>query len=432
MRKRCLIGVTVAVLCGAAVAGSLNPVYENLQTDEGSFFSVRPFYSHTVVEEGEIRDFLWPVYSRKSFKDERTSRALIFWFTHHFNASEEKPRHRRWLLPFYFQGRDTNDKNYFAIFPLGGTIREFLGRDRLSFVLFPIFGTGQINEVKTTNVIWPIVSRTRGGGHKRDRVFPIFGKSTLAGQYKKKFVLWPFWNSAEYFHSGNAGKAWILFPLCGRAKLEKERTLWVIPPFFRFTKGEKENRTFCPWPFYQKADSEWRNKLYVWPLWGRDRYAGGLTHRNFLFWPFLWSSRTEQANISKTRRMALPFFFSERGFLREEGVPKKEQIEISNYWKIWPLMSWQRDERASRFRILELWPIKNSAPVERNWAPIWTLYKRTNVDGEISKDVLWFAWHSEKEPSADRTEWSLLKGLLAYKREGEAKSFRIFWLKLGH
>ena len=90
-------------------------------------------------------------------------------------------------------------------------------------------------------------------------------------------------------------------------------------------------------------------------------------------------------------------------------------------------MSWQREGGTSRFRMLEFWPLKNSAPVERNWAPLWTLYKRTNTDGIICKDVLWFAWHSEREPAVDRKEWSLLKGLLAYKRDGEKQNLRVLY-----
>ncbi len=427
---RFFIGIAVAVLCGTAVAGNLNPVYENLKTEEGSFFAVRPFYSHTEVEEGDIQDVLWPLYSRKSFKDEKTSRALIFWWTHTFNAQEESPRNRNWLLPFYFQGRDVNDEKYFALFPLGGTIYEFLGRDRIEFWLFPIFGKSQINDVKTTSVLWPIYSRTRGEGIQRDRVFPILGKSVLEGSYEKRFVLWPFWTSATYFYPGNSGKTWILFPICGRADLENEKTLWVIPPFFRFTKGTEQNRTYCPWPFIQKIESEWHDKFYIWPLWGRDQYAGGLSRRTFLFWPFLWSERFEEDQLTKTRKMALPFLFLEREVLREEGIPKEAQVEVSKGWKIWPLMSWKREGNASRFRMLELWPIA-SGPIERNWAPLWTLYKRTNENGLICKDVLWFSWHSAREPSANRSEWSLLKGLLSYKREGEARRFRVFWFNLG-
>ncbi len=411
----------MAVLCGTAVAGNLNPFVENLQTEEGSFFAVRPFYSHTVVEEGDIQDVLWPLYSRKSFKDEKTSRALIFWWTHTFDAQKESPRNRNWLLPFYFQGRDANDEKYFAIFPLGGTIHEFLGRDRIAFFLFPMVGKSQINDVKTTSILWPIYSRTRGEGIRRDRVFPILGKSTLEGKYEKRFVLWPFWTSANYFYPGDSGKTWILFPICGRADLENEKTLWVIPPFFRFTQGTKQNRTYCPWPFFQRLESPERNKFWVWPLWGRDQYVGGV-QKTFALWPFLWSEKSEEEACVKTRKLALPFFYSNRETVNDETVSKG--------WKIWPLMSWKRDENASRFRMLELWPIE-SGPVERNWTPLWTLYKRTNDDGLICKDLLWFAWHSERSDAEDQSEWSLLKGLLSYRKEGEARSVRIFWIPFG-
>lgn len=431
IRKGFQIGLGVAVLCGAASAGTLFPLYDNLQTDEGSFFAVRPFYSKTVAAEGQVQDFLWPIYSRKEFKNEATSRALIFWWTHNFAADAESPRDRSWLLPFYFQGQDALGEKYFALFPLGGTIHEFLGRDRISFALFPLFGKSQVNEVKTTSVLWPIYSHTRGEGIERERIFPIIGKAVLKDKYEKRFVLWPFWTSANYFYPGNSGTSWILFPVCGRVRMEQEKTLWVIPPFFRFTQGDKQNRLYCPWPFFQKIESERHDKLYIWPLWGTDKYEGGVSHKTFLFWPLFWSERTEEAHLSRTRRTMVPFFVLERYFLREKGVPKEEQTEVSRYWRVWPLMSWQRAGDVSRFRLLELWPVKNSAAVERNWAPLWTLYKRTNHEGLIRKDLLWFTWHSEKEPAADRKEWSLLKGLLSYRREGDARSFRMLWVNLG-
>ena len=424
--KQFLVLLTAAVLCGAASACSLFPFYDNIQTEQGSFFAVRPFYSHTVVEEGQIRDYFWPLYSRKEFKEEQSSRALIFWFTHKFDAKDASPRDRNWLLPIYFQGRDVNGKGYFALFPLGGTIKEFLGRDEIMFVLFPAFGKSRINDVKTTSVLWPIYSHTRGTGIQRDRVFPVYGKSVLEGKYEKQFVLWPFWTSAEYFYPGNAGKSWLLFPVCGRSKMEKESTWWVIPPFFRFTDGEKQSRLFCPWPFIQKITSEPHSKFYIWPLWGKDRYAAGPTHRTFLFWPLLWSEKRGDTNLVKTSRMALPFFYQDYTVRREDGA-SPEKTKVSNYWKIWPLMSWQREGATSRFRMLELWPLKNSAPVERNWAPLWTLYKRTNTDGVVRKDILWFAWHSEVSPAADHKEWSLLKGLLAYKRDGEKQNLRVLY-----
>jgi len=427
MKRAFLYGFICLTLCGAAAASSLFPFYDNIRTEQGSFFAVRPFYSHTVVEEGQIRDYFWPLYSRKEFKDEQNSRALIFWFTHTFDAKDASPRDRSWLLPVYFQGRDVNGKGYFALFPLGGTIKEFLGRDEILFVLFPVYGQSRINDVKTTSVLWPIYSHTRGTGIQRDRVFPIYGRSVLDGKYEKQFVLWPFWTSAEYFYPGNSGKSWILFPVCGRSKMEKESTWWVIPPFFRFTDGEKQSRLFCPWPFVQKIISEPHSKFYIWPLWGEDRYTAGPTHRTFLLWPLLWSEKRGDTNLVKTSRMALPVFYQDYTVRHEEGTSPEKLTKISNYWKIWPLMSWQREGATSRFRMLELWPLKNSAPVERNWAPLWTLYKRTNTDGVVRKDILWFVWHSEQNPAVDHKEWSLLKGLLAYKRDGEKQNFRLFY-----
>jgi len=429
-RMKNVVLLTMLLLGSASVAGSFSPFYDNLTTTNGSFFAVRPFYSHTIVAEGDIQDVLWPLYSRKEFKEEQSSRALIFWWTHQFPSDQTSVRDRNWLLPFYFQGTDKNGEGYFALFPLGGTINEFLGRDKIMFVLFPMFGKSQINDVKTTSVLWPVYSHTRGAGIQRDRVFPIIGKSTLEGKYEKHFLFWPFWTSAEYFYPGDSGKAWLLFPLCGRAKLEQESTWWILPPFFRFTDGVKQDKISCPWPFIQRVDSEKYRKNYIWPIWGQKRFPEGLKQRTFLFWPIFWSEKSQEAGVVKTRRMAVPLFFMDH--IYRPASPEAERTEISNYWKLWPLMSWQNEGSVSRFRMLELWPIKDAAPIERNWAPLWTLYKRTTVDGVVRKDILWFAWHSEKEPEAERKEWSLLKGLLAYKKQGDARSMRfLYFLRTG-
>ena len=416
------------VLCGGALCGTFAPFYANVETNGAEFFAVRPFYSRTDMPAGQIQDFLWPLYSRKEFKDEQTSRFMVFWFTHDFNASDDVPRVRRWLLPFYFQGRDVHGENYFALFPLGGTIHEFIGRDRMSFVLFPLYGSGQINDVRTVNVLWPVISHTRGDGVARDRVFPFYGRSARENQFDKKFVLWPFWTSAEFYYPGQSGSSWIFFPFYGRTDTEIERTRWYFPPFFRFTDGEKQDRVFCPWPLFQKVSSENMNKLYVWPFWGEAEYDEGLTHRNFLLWPVFSSSRTVEADVIAHRRRAAPVFVFEKKVLRDDSAPAAELSEVSRYWHVWPLMSYRRAGESSRVRLLELWPIKDSPPVERNWSPLWTLYRRTDNAGVVENDTLWFVWHSEKEAAAERREWSLLKGFVSYKKEPENRQLRLLWV----
>ncbi len=426
IRNRLVLLVLIAVFGTAEVVVS-NPFYAKTQTKDGSFFAVRPFYSKTVTEDKETQDVLWPLYSRTSFLSEESSRALVFWFTQE-SMDEKKSFHRwRWLFPLYFQGRDTTGTNYFALFPLGGTLREFLGRDEITFALFPLFSKSRIDEVKTTSVLWPIYSRTRGDSIRRDRLFPICGTSVLDGKYKKKFVLWPFWTSADYSHPGNSGRTWILFPFCGQTEAEKERTLWLLPPFFRFTQATQENRLFCPWPFVQKIKSEWLDRFYLWPFWGRDRYQGGVSQRTFLFWPLFWSEKSEQPQSLLTHRMALPFFFSERSVHRGTDEFNATNTMDSIYWKIWPLMSWHRNDSTSRLRMLEFWPLKETKPIERNWAPLWTLYQRTKASGLTRTDALWFLWHSEHEVDAGRSEWSLLKGLLGHTKKRDCSQWRFLY-----
>jgi len=413
-------------------AEDFNPFYEQAETEEGSFFAVRPFYSHTVRAEGEITDVFWPLYSRKSFKDEKTSRTLFFWFTHNFNASDSEPRQRRWLFPILFQGKDAAGESYFTLFPLGGTVHEIFGRDEVACALWPLWGESRINDVQTTTWFWPVLSWTHGEGVERFRIFPLYGISHRDGRYDKTFLLWPFWSHARYHDPAHAGTAWILFPLCGRIRLENETTHWLFPPFFRFTEGSKENRLYCPWPFIQRVEGERFDKTYIWPLWGRKRLKNGLHDRTFLLWPFFWSEKSGGFHGIKTRRMALPFFYYEKESRREESRPEEEWPVVFRYWKVWPLASWQREGECARFRLLELWPLRHTAPIERNWTPLWTFYRRTcDTEGMVQHDALWFIWRYRNHVDAGCREWSLLRGLAGYKKNGDQRSFRLLYHTFG-
>jgi len=173
MRRRLVI---LAWLCAATVEAGFDwdPVYERESaTNRMEFLAVRPFYSQIEdpATERWRKDYLWPFYTQKGFKDEQYGRFLFFGYSTNF--SEDDARHRVWVIPFYYQGVDANDEGYFAIFPIGGTIHEFLGRDKVMFVLFPIYGKSQVNDVRTTTVLWPIGSKSsappRRCGRSTDR-----------------------------------------------------------------------------------------------------------------------------------------------------------------------------------------------------------------------------------------------------------------------
>ncbi|MCF7847331.1 MAG: hypothetical protein K9M45_00665 [Kiritimatiellales bacterium] len=419
------LALSFTASAGAAFDG--DPFYERMTgTNDMTYLAVRPFYSHVEnpEKEKEIRDYIWPLYTRKTFKDEKYGRLLFFGFSHDFSQEEDDVREQNWILPIYFQGKDAADNGYFAIFPVGGTIHDFLGRDKIMFVLFPIFGKSSINEVKTTTVLWPIGSKTEGGKVERFRVFPIVGKTQLDGEYDKRFVLWPFWNSVDYLNEENEGHSWMLFPICGKVDKEKEKTMWVVPPLFRFSRGEEQTITYCPWPFYQTAEGE-VNKFIMWPLFGKKQIGG--IQKDYYAWPLLWSTTVDYPKFTHKRKMLAPVFAYESDrAVRPIGEDIGEGDVFSRYWKLWPVMSWQREHDVSRFRMVELWPFRNTPAVERNWAPIWTLYKRECGESETGHHVLWGTYRQIKRP--DEFEWSLLKGLIAYKRKGPDKQFRMLFV----
>ncbi len=416
-----------------AVAGSSwagfdgDPLYESTTATNGmSFFAVRPFYSHIEdpATERWRKDFFWPLYTRKGFQEETYGRFLFFGYSADFSKKDD--RHRNWVIPFYFQGVDANGESYFALFPFGGTIHEFLGRDKIMFVLFPIYGKSNVDDVRTTTVLWPIGSKTQGPKVARFRVWPFYGTSSVFGEYDKKFVLWPIYSSVKYTNERNPGGGFVLVPIYGQVKTEKADTYWLVAPFFRYMTSEEQWIVHAPWPFVQLAGGTMYKRI-VWPLYGKKHL--GTQTKEYCFWPLFWNNQTRYARHIQHRRYALPFV----AYQSEVVTKKTGKYEVgdvaSRYWKIWPLMSWERKDGNSRFRTLELWPLRNTPGVERNWAPWWTLYRRMNTDGEIGHDLLWGLYRQTKSPQ--KFEWSLLKGLAGYKRMPNNHRYQFLFMWFG-
>ncbi len=411
------------------------PFFEMAQSTQGwRLAAFRPFFSSVAdPERGKARrDYLWPLAASRTIGDEEASRYLIF-FSFKHGAKQPDRRYRFWLLPFYFEGRDRQGERYRAIFPLGGTIREFLGRDEVSFVLFPLRSTSRLNDLETGNWLWPFISRTEGEGTARHRVFPLYGRSIREGQYDKRFVLWPFWSDVRYETSGSAGRGFLLFPLYGHMRLENQESWWVLPPFFRYATGARGTRLLAPWPFIQRETGP-VEKLYLWPLWGHKKAYNH--ERTFYLWPIIWDEHTERLGERQDRFMVAPFYVSSAS-----GVSNRPPRERSV--KLWPLFSYRRVEDRSRFKALDLWPLAESPQVERNWAPFWTLYSSARVAENTDREVLW-GLHRDQRRGAEsrywslfplwdwrrergRTSWAVLKGLLGREHGHSNTAWRVLF-----
>lgn len=408
--------------------------------DEDTLFAVRPFYfSWWEADRGYRQsEALWPIWVRRSSEDSVYWRFLLTFFWD-WDIKNSHSRWRFWSLPFYFQGRDKEGESYVALFPLAGRIHEFFLWDRIDFTLFPLYVRSRLKEIEATSYLWPFYSRTSGPGIERFRIFPFYGYSEMENVGRKTFILWPFWNQVHYTLPKSQGSGWILFPLLGHLNLTDQESWWFLPPVFRYSIGEEQNRLYGPWPIIQKEEGK-VEKLYIFPLYGRKRQAG--VDRRFLLWPIGHYEKSEQATGVKTKLFVVPFVQRFRDVPSEKvGGP----AQSSSYTKIWPLFSHlsKEDGDIRRTALLDLNPLRGG-PIERNYAPFWQIYVRSQVHDRVDTEILWGLYRSAARGEAYRyrslfpfVSWSrgedeghvsFFKGLLGRHREGEKSVWQVLYL----
>jgi hypothetical protein len=346
--------------------------------------------------------------------------------------------YRVWILPLLFWGRNTRAEGYAALFPLGGRIDGFLGRD-IGFCLFPLYSHSRLNDLDTHNVLWPFISWTAGEDIERFRVFPFYGRSTKQAAWEKRFVCWPFWTSVRYEGAGARGTGYVLFPLWGHVRLENQETWMFVPPLIRSSRGRDGHEGYYPWPFIQTASGK-RDKLYVWPLYGHMREAD--QERTFWLWPFVWQRHEQRAAARTDSVRVYPFYFSQATTMTNAPGSVADR-----YVSVWPLVSYvRRGADSRRVRLLDLWPFRDTAGVERDLTPWWTLYRFERTALGREHEALWGlarwgadaggAGHGAVFPlvswvsgaGGTHREWAFLKGLLGYRRDETGRWVRLLYL----
>ena len=434
-------------LDGSVRIKAFGPFWERRTGDDGSSFTAaRPVYSRLAETNSPriLKEVVWPVGTFKIFRNQSYWRVLTG-FGNDYDLNEES-RYKNRILPILFQGKAADGSNYFAFFPVGGTIKEFMGKDRISFALFPLYARTQINEFVTHDVLWPFVSWGKHDEGSRWRVFPLYGQAQHDGHWKKRFVMWPIWTSVSYEKTGDGG--FILFPVTGYSRIDKEKTYWLMPPFVKWLESPDRRVVNCPWPFLQ-YETGLQEKLYLWPLWG-TRKKGAIT-KSFYLWPIFSRGEVVIGDRRDVRFRALPFVFADKTVEGKADAEGEENVS-RRYFKLWPLMSYRREGDVSRLRSLELWPIKHSGPIERNFAPLWTIYSREKAGDSYDTELLWGIYRNRKGKSGERafsvfplfskkrkadadefSSWNILAGLFGREVEDGVRRWRVlYFLRFGN
>ncbi|MEI6970781.1 MAG: hypothetical protein WCL44_04620 [bacterium] len=426
----------------------LGPLFEERVATNGRVVkAVRPLFARSIEANGKDSrtDLLWPLATSTTIGNEIKSRFATIYYTD-YDKGNPLSRWRLWLLPFLFTGRDAEGRGYFGLFPIIGRIREVLLFDRADFLLFPLYAHTVSDGLHTTDILWPVVSWSQGRGVLRGRFFPFYGRTVRPGISESMFFCWPLFTWARYVKPDQRGSGFVIFPIIGRTYRPAEKSWLFLPPLFRWTRGNNYDEANFPWPFFQMASGR-ANKFYLWPLGGGFSEPG--MSEGFLLWPILRTSHNATGTETVDRLSVLPFlqYAAVRGPQPAAGPAGRETQGRS--LKLWPLFAMKTVGATSTLRVPALWPGEDVAPIENTYAPVWTLFSKTDTGDASEFEFLWGMVRRRKGPTESsgsifpllswaRTggvdgakEWSLLLGLIGYRKQGASGSLRLLFIDFG-
>lgn len=423
----------------------LGPLVFWQPTPDSTLTGVRPLWvqeTWTETERSEL-DLLYPLASWR--RDEAADRwSMLNLFT---GRAAPDGSERTTLFPIYFSSRDEEGERHHALFPLGGTIANSLGRDRIRFALFPLYSQTEKDGTRATNILWPFfawIDSVEGHDETGFKLWPLYGQSERAGVYRRKMVLWPFYIRADE-----------------RLNSDHPRHLVASFPFYYDDRTpEREMRAWC-WPFFIEKRDIVRGTQDVWAPWPLVRVLDGPEHHGHRFLPFysdetwpgnrkrwtLWPiyKREERWDDSRyrTRDRVLFFLYSHlQETVGEETVKERDAL--------WPLYTWERVGERERFFTLSLLEpfFPENRSVDRSLGPLYRLlsWESDPQRGE-RLSLLWhLAWIESRQadramelfplvswrdqPSQTLWEFKLVKGLLGLRSEAGKTTFFLLFVPI--
>jgi len=348
----------------------IGPFYERRKMSDGShFYALRPFYSHSSdpEEREDVTDVAWPLATGHWNQTQFWWRCLLA-FGNDLDVSNEASGYQCGVYPFWLNGRSRQGEDYWSLFPVYGHVPEFLGlMSDIDFVLFPAYLHYKVAGKERDYYLWPFI------GANENRLD------------KSSYLFWPFWTQSTYKEAApNPGDAWMFFPVAGRVDRKKEQQGMAVPPFFTWAKTDKRERWHMPWPFLQIDNSDVERKRIFWPFYGQalgeDRtfYSGG--------WILFTYEDMRLAGQRFERTRLFPFYVHETRYAKDNNG---QEFARDDYLRVWPFFTRQRTPRYSHVRTLELNPIRYAGGIERNWAPFWTFYERSETAEGVEHEALW-------------------------------------------
>lgn len=422
---------------------AIGPLFYDQQKDSEKTWAIPPLFSHDADPDVESQedDFLYPLLNFDRFGTEHRLQLIQLISFSGSENSQGFQKNSFTIFPFYFQQRspDTNE-NYTALFPVYGHINGRLFRDKIFFILFPIYGQTKKRDVVNDNYLYPFFNLRHGDGMHGWQFWPLigeehkdvtihtngFGETETIGGHDNFFAIWPiYFDQIGGIGTDDQEKLNAVLPFYSQLRSSKRDSTSIIWPFFNWIddRGQKYREWEMPWPFIIIARGEGKTTTRVLPLFGRSHNDS--LESDFYLWPIYKYNRLRTVALDQQRTRILFYLF--QNVTEKNTETKAEQRRVD----LWPFFTWHRDFNGdSRLQILALVEpvLTNNRGIERNWSPLWSLWRdeKNPKDGASSQSLLWNLYRRDTTPKLKKC--SLLFGLFQYQSNSETKRLRLLYI----
>ncbi len=426
---------------------AVGPLFFSEQKESQKQFALPPLFSRTVDPdlESEEMDFLYPLVTYDRYGAEYRFQILQVFAFAGGNTQEENKSRRFTLFPIYFQQRSPIPEfNYTALFPIYGTLKNRLFRDKIHFVAWPLYVETQRKDIVTDNYLFPIFHLRHGNALHGWQVWPLLGvehkgvttrtnrldEEEIVGGYEKLFVLWPiFFKNTMGIGTENPEKQLSVLPLfttMHSPQRDSTTAPWPIGLSITDDRARKYHEVGAPWPLIVFAHGEGKNTKRVWPIFSRASNSN-LTS-NFYLWPVYKYNRLYSPPLERERTRILFFLYSD---VLEKNLEANVALHRVDFW---PLFTFRRDlEGKERLQILSLLEpfLPNNKSIERDYSPLWSIWRaeKNPITQASSQSLFWNLYR--RNVSATTKKCSLLFGLFQYESAPEGKRWRLVYVSFG-
>ncbi len=400
----CLLPKTLWAEMPTEVSGDVSRDYwqflfllESVSAAGQSEFHIRPFYGQYKNYERayDYHYILYPVFTLHGTNYWRRWTWLYFFSGDDFYHKDSGRDSDRMLFLLKQGSGDSEEDDYFGIFPFYGTIKDFFGYEEFHYVLFPLYASWSYKDFTAYSVLWPVFLYGSSTNKKRSelRIFPLYSSKEHKGKYKRTSMIWPLfqWGS-EALDKKEPRHYFFSFPLFGYKYSDDDNLfawtfLWLpliggLASYGRDEVKQEKNFNFLWFIFqYHRSEDPGIRRYVFAPFYFYYRF-GQIEHEATPYYkeasfitPLAGQLRTYSSIMDSEYNYLLPLYLESSRYYHKER-------EVERYLKVWPFFQYYSDSQGRRsFRSLTLLPWR-ADNFDKAFGPIFSLVEYKQFENQ--------------------------------------------------